>query len=462
MRRRWAGLVPTLAAALCVVGSGAGEARAQTRAPDRDYGSMYEDRLLQEKQSGYRDVVLWNLNSVFLPKLTPEERRRLQGLDVQFPLRGPERQLFEYFATAPARVVLPVMAIRFLADLSVAYAWLQSQNYTLETVTDYVSMLKYQPSSRFGGRYPDPRAALQIPSNATDDPRVDLISGKILNESLSFVLLHEVGHILFRHPGYGPGVPRERARENEDQADRFALEVLRRVGQPVDGLLFWFLSAAHFVAHRADFGSDAEYQAYLRTDTHPLTTERARRLSEYLRMHAADYGRLQANPARAAEVIRGTADAIELEVLPVLADPDQQRLMAMKGQRVSLETLAPRRPGETMAAPEPSAPFPGRPGPAVDGVFDGQLSDNTGALPARTALRRQGDRVTGVYSYGAGQGEISGIARGDTLIFVWQSGGQRGRGRVRTTPGGVEFNGTWGYGDAFAGGGTWTGARRGR
>jgi hypothetical protein len=427
---------------------------------------MYDDRLLQEKQGGYREVVLWNLNNVFLPKITPEERRRLQGLDVQFPLRGPERGLFEYFATAPARVVLPVLAIRFFADLSVAYAWLQSQGYTLETVTDYVSMVKYQPSSRFGGRYPEPRAALGIPPNATDDPRVERISGKILNESLSFVLLHELGHIVFQHPGYGPGVPRERARENEDQADRFALEVLRRVGQPVEGLLFWFLSAAHFVPHRADFASDAEYQGHLRRSTHPLTSERLTRLGEFLRAHAADYGRLQTNPARAAEIIRGVADAIDREVVPVLADPDQQRLMALKGQRVGLETLSPRRPIEVMAAaPSPSAvpPLsPGAPSPTFDGVFDGQMSDRTGALPARTVLRRQGDRVSGVYSYGAGQGEIVGIVEGDTLIFVWQSGGSRGRGRVRTSPGGVEFEGTWGYGDASAGGGTWTGARRGR
>ena len=145
---------------------------------------MYDDQLLQEKQAGYREVVLWNLNQVFLPKLTVEERRRLQGLDVQFPLRGPERQLFEYFAAAPAKVVLPVMSIRFLADLSVAYAWLQSQGYTLETVTDYVSMLKYQPPARFGGRYPDPRAALQILAERRRRSSVDLISGKILNESL--------------------------------------------------------------------------------------------------------------------------------------------------------------------------------------------------------------------------------------------------------------------------------------
>jgi len=454
MRPPASGRARALAAVLCVVAcSGARE----TLAGSRDYGSMYDDELLLEKQAGYREVVLWNLNQVFLPKLTVEERRRLQGLDVQFPLRGPERQLFEYFATAPASVVLPVQSIRFLGDLSVAYAWLQSRGYSMETVTDYVSMLKYQPPARFGGRYPDPRTALQIPSNATDDPRVDLMSGKILNESLSFILLHEVGHVLFRHPGYGPGVPRERARENEDQADRFALEVLRRVGQPIDGLLFWFLSATHFVPHRADFGSDAEYQAHLRSDTHPLTSDRMRRLSEYLRTHAADYARLQANPARATEAIRGTADAIDAEVVPVLADPDQQRLMALKGQRVSLETLAPRRPGEIMPAPSPPTGAQ-----AFDGVFDGRLSDRTGTLPARTILRRQGDRVTGIYSYGVGQGEITGIVEGDTLVFVWQSGETRGRARLRAGPGGVEFEGTWGFGEAATGGGVWTGARVGR
>ena len=99
---------------------------------------------------------------------------------------------------------------------------------------------------------------------------------------------------------------------------------------------------------------------------------------------------------------------------------------------------------------------------SFDGVFDGRLSDTTGTLPARTVLRRQGDRVTGVYSYGVGQGEISGIVEGDTLLFVWQSGGSHGGARIRTSPGGVEFDGTWGHGDASVGGGTWSGARRGR
>jgi hypothetical protein len=427
-------------------------------AQPRDYSSMYEDRLLQQRQPDYRRVILGNLDNVFLPRMTPEERRNLQGVDVQFPLRGPQRGLFEYFAAA-RRVVLPVMSIRFLGDLAVAYAWLDTNKYTMETVTDYISMLKYQDPSRFGGRYPDPRTALGIPANATDDPRVDLISGKILNESISFALLHELGHVLYQHPGYGPGVARERARENEDQADRFALEVLRRVGQPIDGLLFFLLSMAHFVSHRADFGSDAEYQAHLRQDTHPLTSDRVQRLAQYLRTHAADYGRLQDNPERAAQTIRWVADAVDREVVPVLADPDQQRLMAMKGLRVTVETLAPRRRGETMARPVAPAPQPGAPALAFDGIFDGEMSEGTGTLPVRAILRRQGDRVSGVYSFGAGQGEISGQAQGDTLIFVWRTGGQSGRGRVHATGDGGRFSGTWGHGESPTGAGTWNASR---
>jgi hypothetical protein len=117
--------------------------------------------------------------------------------------------------------------------------------------------------------------------------------------------------------------------------------------------------------------------------------------------------------------------------------------------------LAARGPGQLLSSlSAASQPF--------DGVFDGRVSDATGALPARTVLRREGDSVTGAYSYGVGRGDLSGIVDGDTLLFVWQSGGSRGRARVRASPGGVEFEGTWGHGDASSGGGVWTGARVGR
>jgi hypothetical protein len=70
--------------------------------------------------------------------------------------------------------------------------------------------------------------------------------------------------------------------------------------------------------------------------------------------------------------------------------------------------------------------------------------------------------VTGIYSYGVGEGEIAGIVEGNTLVFVWQSGGARGRARLRAGPGGGGFEGTWGFGEAATGGGVWTGTRVGR
>jgi hypothetical protein len=443
---------PAIVFAAVLVVLSAGSAAAQ----GKDYGAMYDDGLLEQKQGGYSEVVLSNFRSVFMPRLTVDERQRLRNLSPEFPLRGPGRGLFEYFAERSGRVVLPVMAIRFLADLSVAFAWLDTNGYTMEPVTDYVSMLKYQDATRFGGRYPDPRSALRIPANATDNPRVDNLSQQILNHSISFLLLHEMGHVLYQHPGYGSGIARERARENEDEADRFALEVLRRVGQPVNGLLFFFLAAAHFVPHRADFGSDADYQAHLVKDTHPLTSARIARLAQYLREHAADYGRLQNNPSRAAAAIRSVADAIDRQVVPVLADPDQQRLMALRGRSMTLAGLAPRRPGETMAAAPPPASARG---PLFHGVFDGQMDDGTASLPTRAVLFRRGERVTGQYSFGAGQGEISGLVEDETLTFVWRTAMGAGRGILRSSRDGSTVEGTWGNGDRTAGGGRWTGTR---
>jgi hypothetical protein len=47
-----------------------------------------------------------------------------------------------------------------------------------------------------------------------------------------------------------------------------------------------------------------------------------------------------------------------------------------------------------------------------------------------------------------------------TLLFSWQEGSQMGRGRIVAAPDGTGFRGSWGYGDAEAGGGQWDGTLR--
>ncbi len=80
-------------------------------------------------------------------------------------------------------------------------------------------------------------------------------------------------------------------------------------------------------------------------------------------------------------------------------------------------------------------------------------------------FHREGDRVTGVYAYGAG-GILEGEVNGNRLVFSWHEPGDRselrrdrsGHGYFRLVDSGDGFEliGEWGYDDAHAGGGPWT------
>ena len=64
---------------------------ARSLAAAADLGTIYDDATLQAKAADYREVVQWNLDNVFLPQMSPAERRALAGLRLEFPLRGPTR-----------------------------------------------------------------------------------------------------------------------------------------------------------------------------------------------------------------------------------------------------------------------------------------------------------------------------------------------------------------------------------
>ena len=59
-----------------------------------------------------------------------------------------------------------------------------------------------------------------------------------------FILLHEYGHVFFGHPG-NKALPPEISRANEEAADRFALDMLARVGEIPLGVSVLFFTMAH-------------------------------------------------------------------------------------------------------------------------------------------------------------------------------------------------------------------------
>jgi hypothetical protein len=237
---------------------------------------------------------------------------------------------------------MPAISLLFFEELCIAYAWLQVNGYRLETVEEYVTMLKYKNQRAFGGRYPPPLDALGIPANAVQDSRVDDLSLRFRNTAYAFILGHELGHIRHQHAGYD-GMPPAEAQAHEMQADAFGLDLMRRVSEIPMGAMIFFQTAVYYFENRADFPSDAAWQAYLaRAATHPLSADRLQALSKGISASADDFAGGQPRRAAAIETVRFIGDRFAV-FAAFLNDPQLQRAMRAQAERSSPAALRPRR-----------------------------------------------------------------------------------------------------------------------
>lgn len=425
-----------------------------------DVSGLYDDRLLRY----WGSITPADIQAVYQRDirrvLTVEERTRLEGLELLFPLRCADGRLepFCYITHAlpdgrPA-ISLSITSLRLFGDLALAIAWLQLQGYAIDTPVNYLTMLKYQEPDEFpGGRFPPPLDALGIPDDVRDDAEVMGLFGKIYTSAIVFVLLHELGHVLYGHAGYGPDVPRAQAQANEAAADAFALDVLARLAYPPLGMVYLFTLMAHWEPNRWNFDSEAAYQTHLNNATHPLTADRLRGLARSVVEKASDFAR--AEPDYAAALTRMHSVGAEIERLAdFMEDRDVQEGIIRIGRATHLASLKPRQPGELpLQTPAESDNI------SFNGEFRGEMSDASGSLPVTVVLQRHGDQVVGQYSYGMGIGKIVGEIRDGQLYFGWQMGADRGSGKFVSDQGGDRISGTWGYGSSDDNGGRWEGWR---
>jgi hypothetical protein len=429
---------------------------AAARAAEVD--NLYDDATLKYWQPRYSKGLNGNLEDVIFPRLGDQERQRLAGIRIEVPLRVADQEPFAYYTSGPPWVVtISAASLKFFDDFCIAIAWLQANGYSIETASDYVSMLKYRKPAAIGGRYPLPLDALGIPGNALDDQRVNNIATRIFDEAIFFVLSHELGHALHRHPGYGPGVTRAEARANEAEADAFALDMIQRVEAEPTSMAFWFLMAGHMADGRGDFASEAEYERFLADATHPLTGERISALADRLVAAGEEFARNETDRAASLARIQWTADQLQ-QVAGILGDPEVQALISNRGRSMTPAMLGPRRADElpgagTAAATAGLAPF--------EGTYQGEMSDGTASLPINTVLRRNGNQVMGEYYYGAGAGRLVGLIQEHTFYFQWQEGNATGYGYLETADNGETVSGRWGHGESMDDGGTWHATRTG-
>jgi peptidase M48-like protein len=403
---------------------------------DRKTLLYWESQTPPDIEENFRDVV-W-------PRLTPDEKRILGRVTLDFPLEDAQHPMNFYARAGGGKkiITLPVSSLRFLGDIALAYAWLAASGFATDPIMDYVAMLKYQWPDGLAGRRYRPREALGIPDDATANARVDSQFQRIFGTAIVFVLSHELGHLYHRH---GTEVSPERSRQQEEEADRFAMEVMRRIGEAPLGMVQFF----SVLAYLEPYTSDPDYLARRSTATHPVTSSRLRAIAAGLETYSADFSRTgtpRTTFASLATDVRSFARTLD--------EAGVQSLIRQKGLTAKPELLGPRKPGVIIAGAPPGA---GQAHVPFSGNYRGKWLNTKGTdFDVEMGLTRQGDAVQGSYRFGAGNVAIEGIVSNDILFYKWKWGTEYfGKGILKPDASGRELIGTWGYTQAESGAGTW-------
>jgi Peptidase family M48 len=409
----------------------------------KDWAGFYDRQRLLSAKALALPGILANFRETMWSKLTPEEQRRLGSVDVVFPLENAEHPMNFYSGVVGGKktIVFPVSSLCFLSDMMQAHAWLDASGYSLAPITDYAAMLKYQwPPGKLAGRRYKPREALGIPDNALDDPKVHDKFQRLYGTAIVFILGHELGHLYY---GHTPKVSPERSREQEMEADRFALELMRRIGDTPVGMVPLFYTFAHLDTYK----SDSWYADERASATHPLSSARLAAAASFLKSHAGDFVYDRGGQLTVLKI----ASDIQT-IATIFEDPGVQELIRNRGLSADPDQLGPRKVGAS--APAGSA---GPPTQAFSGRYVGTWKNAKGTgFDVTLSLTRTGTSVRGSYDFGAGTVSVEGTVDGGALHYDWKWGRDYfGKGVLEPDSHGQGLKGTWGYTRAESGAGTW-------
>jgi hypothetical protein len=294
-----------------------------------DKPGIYGPDSLVREQTRLMGRIRQLFNKAVQPNLNAEQLSGLAGVQFRFPLVGIYGSPLDFYSDGVQRhVYLPIASLRFVEDLATAYAWLWANRGSLEPIDEYVATLKYGRQSARHLR--PPLEALGIPADALGNATVDDLSLRFRNGAFAYILAHELGHVLYAHRGYGPGMPRDRARHNEEEADRFALEIMRLTSTVPVGALLYFQASAYYQPNRGDFSSDTEWETFLdREATHPVTGSRLRTMARLLNEWAPDFVRLEQDRSEGIRRVHFIAGRIAA-VAAILEDSELQKYIARK------------------------------------------------------------------------------------------------------------------------------------
>jgi hypothetical protein len=336
----------------------------------------------------------------------------------------------------------------------VANAWLNAHGYDGTTVRDYVGVLLREATLSPGAPLPAVFRTLGIPDNAREESAVANRVDRNFGNTIVFLLAHELGHALKKHDTHSRDPVQKRRQEIE--ADAFAIEVMRRIGQVPLGVEFWFdvERIGHVQGIRrvtsARFPTEAEWQRYLAGLDHPVTSERLDALATAVEKAPDSFARNQADQARWIRNSKIFAQYMRLGA-PSAAIGAERVAEYERVRDLHLEDLKPRKAAFTMPGSEQE--------PAFNGLFAVRRTAAGGGQDRMDLLLlRTGDDIIGGYSNGKIDGFIQGDIRNGVLHFLWREGNANGHGVAQAQ--GETLRGTWGLGESEQGAGEFSAERQ--
>jgi hypothetical protein len=410
---------------------------------------LYPQEKLQADAARWSEQIQAEYQETILPQLTGEELNTLGAVKIEVPLTGPNGDAFSFYTDNRGTIYLPALSLRFFSDLCVANAWLNAHGYDGTAVRDYVGVLFREAAASPRAPLPPVFRTLGVPDNARDESGVSNRADRNFANTVVFLLAHELGHVLKKHRTDLRDAVEKRKQEIE--ADAFAIEMMRRIGQVPVGSEFWFdVEHSGHVAPRK-FDTEADWQKYLSGLDHPVTTERLNALAAAIEKAPDSFARNQTNQALWTERSKMMAQYLRLAAPQWTTNPVAHRAEYERVEGLHISALKPRKAALTV------------PGSANEPEFNGlfavqRTAADGGQDKVDLLLMRMGQDVIGGYSNGKIDGFVQGEVRDGVLHFTWRQGNANGKGIAKVD--GETLRGSWGIGEAEQGEGEWTGVRQ--
>ena len=295
-----------------------------------DWSSLYGADKLEVQRPRLQKVLDLVIAQEIQPFLTEEQAHAFANIRVDLPaIAPPDPNPLDFYSPQVGHIAVPLLTIAFVEDMGQAYAWLWANHCSSQTVDEYLGMLRERTPGDFpNGHYPSPLVALHIPANAMNDPAVAKMAQRVRGTTLSFLILHQFGHLSYVPSAEEAAMRRDPSEAGEERADAFALEVMKKNSETPAGLLMLIHGMMYLPASAPK--------------DHPLTQARLKAIADYLDVRVREFsqGRPDATLARLAiESLAGHLRQAE----KFLSDTTGQQLWAEQGRKTTVADLAPRQ-----------------------------------------------------------------------------------------------------------------------